>query len=106
MLKTSTDSRTRAQRYADRRWWHLKTADGYSVKVVGYAIHRPEFDWDDGSRVYSVELLYFGGTRVNRWVCVSQDADGSGCIYDVSGLHRPLSVPRTWRHELAERSAS
>ena len=66
MIRTSTDSRTRAQRYADSQWWMP------GVKIVGYAIHLPEFDLPR-SKVYLVEILQTDGTKTMRWVCVSTD---------------------------------
>ena len=69
MLRTSTDPRTRAQRYADSRWW----SDG--VKTVGYAIRCPEMDGIPGGRpgrqIYSVEMLYWNGHKRTRFVAVS-----------------------------------
>ena len=67
MLRTSTDSRTRAQRYADSRWW----SDG--VKVVGYAIRCPEMD-SQGREVFSVEVLYLEGQKRTRYITVSDVA--------------------------------
>lgn len=81
-MRTSTDSRTRAQRYADSRWWQDR------VKTVGYAIHRPEFDRID-RMLYSVEILNTNGTKTTRWLGVVTDVDGSGYIYDSSGIYRP-----------------
>lgn len=74
MTNTSMDSRTRAQRYADSRWWMP------GVKVVGYAIHHPQLDLSTRS-VYSVELLYHDGGSLTRWICVST-SDGSDQVYD------------------------
>lgn len=99
MLRTSTDSRTRAQRYADRRWW------GDGVKVVGYATHHPIWDiGDDLVKVYSVELLHHDGHKTTRWVSVATDID----VYECTGImgHNDVGgVPKTWRHKLAERSS-
>ena len=95
MLRTSTDSRTRAQRYADRRWW------GRGVKVVGYAIHQPMWDITDRVKVYSVELLHRDGHKTTRWVSVAIDID----VYECPGVVESDGVPKTWRHKLAERSA-
>jgi hypothetical protein len=64
---TSTDSRIRAQRYADSRWW----TDG--VKVVGYAIRCPEMD-NQGREVFSVEILYSEGQKRTRYITVSDVA--------------------------------
>ena len=63
MLRTSTDARTRAQRYADSRWWQ----DG--VKTVGYAIRCPEMD-SQGREVFSVEILYMEGQKRTRYITV------------------------------------
>ncbi len=68
------DLRSRAQHYADVRWW---TDD---VKVVGYAIHRPEWDmWRPGrghldtrSRIYSVQILYRDGSKHTRFICATK----------------------------------
>lgn len=99
MTNTSMDSRTRAQRYADRRWW----AEG--VKVVGYAIHDPIWDIGDRVKVYFVELLHRDGHKTTRWVSVTTDNDGSGCLeaFEVTGICG--AVEKTWRQRLAERSA-
>ncbi len=99
MLKT-TDSRTRAQRYADRRWW------GNGVKVVGYAIHDPIWDIGDRVKVYSIELLHRDGRKTTRWVSVTSDIDGSGGYLDAFECTAICGgVERSWRYELAERSA-
>ena len=64
------DLRSRAQRYADVRWW---TDD---VKVVGYAIHRPEWDMPMNgvtrSRIYSVQILYRDGSKHTRFICATK----------------------------------
>lgn len=98
MLKTSTDSRTRAQRYADRRWW------GNGVKVVGYAIHDPIWDIGDRVKVYSIELLHRDGRKTTRWVSVTTDSDGCLDAFECTGICG--GVEKTWRHKLAERGAS
>lgn len=101
MIRTSTDARTRAQKYADSRWWgdswpHVAST---GVKVVGYAIHRPEFDLDRSS-IYSVSILHRDGTTRTRFICVSREY-----VYECTGEEFSPRVPKTWRHELAERSA-
>lgn len=116
MLRTSTDSRTRAQRFADSRWWNssIRRDDGQlwdlegnparSVKVVGYATHQPV--WDIGDRrvkVYSVELLHCDGHKTTRWVSVAIDIDAYECT-GIMGSVDMGGVPKTWRHKLAERS--
>jgi hypothetical protein len=84
-MMQATDSRTRAQRYADSRWWAY---DG--VKTVGYAIHRPEFSLGDRSRVYSAEIFHCDGLKTTRWVCVATYVDGSGYIYECGGVHSSM----------------
>ena len=98
MLNTS--ARTRAQKYADRRWW------GQGVQVVGFAIHRPEFDIGNRTSFYSVAILHCDGTTSTRFVCVINTTDGRIDVYESAGQDLSPRAPRTRHHRLAERSAS
>jgi len=93
MLRTSTDSRTRAQKYADRRWW------GNGVKVVGYATHHPV--WDIARvKVYSVELLHLDGHKTTRWISVTADTSDAFESTAICG-----GAEKTCQQRLVERSA-